>query len=169
MKNVFNSKKAQGNVYIGISILLVSYAILFIICYFVLSSFLTAISTSSYYTVDMEIAGNKFLGALQILDYVMVFMTIVLIVGVGLTTYRLATPPIYFIINLVAGAFYGLFAYFMSYFFQQFASNALFTATLLYFPRTVMIVSNLHWVFLAALIVGSIALFGKKPRGQYIE
>jgi len=167
--NFFKSKKAQGNVYIAIPIMLAVYGIFFIICYLVLSSLMTQMAASSYWDANMELAANKFLGALRILDFIMVLLTIVLIVGIGVTTYRLATPPLFFIINFIAGAFYGFLAYFMSYFFQSFASNALFTATLAYFPRTVLICTNLHWVILVALIVGSISLFGKKPRGQYLE
>lgn len=167
--NFFKNKKAQGNVYIAIPIILATYGIFFIICYLVLSSFVSSMSATSFWDADMSTASNKFLGALQILDFIMVLLTIVLIVGIGITTYRLATPPIFFIINLIAGAFYGFLAYFMSYFFQSFASNSLFTAVLLFFPRTVLICTNLHWIILVALIVGSISLFGKKPRGQYLE
>lgn len=167
--NLFKGKKGQGNAYIGISLILLTYAVLFIVCYLVLSAFVDYMAVSPYWNADMASATSKFLGALQLLDYIMLFLTIVLIVGLGLTTYRLATPPIYFIINLVAGIFYGFLAYFLSYFFQQFAGNALFTATLAYFPRTVLVVSNLHWVILIALCVGSITLFAKKPKGQYVE
>jgi len=167
--NFFKNKKGQGNVYIAVPLFLMTYGLLFIICYLVLYNFVSVLSTTPYYDAQMNEASQKFLGALQLLDFVMVFMTIVLIVSIGITSYRLATPSIFFIINLVAGAFYGFIAYFFSYIFTQFVSNPMLSAVLLYFPRTILLCTNLHWVALVCLIVGSITLFGKKARGQYVE
>lgn len=167
--NLFKSKKAQGNSLIGITIILLVYGLVWIISYLVLSSFNDYLSTTSYYTSEVAHAVNLFLGVLQILDYLMILLTIVLIIGLGITTYRLATPPIYFIINLIAIPLYGFITYFFSYFFQQFAGQTIFNGVILYFPRTVIVCSNLHWVMLLGFVVGSITLFGKKAKqGQYV-
>ena len=99
----------------------------------------------------------------------MILFVVALIIGIAVTTYRLASPPIFFIVNLFTAFFYGFFSYFLSYLFQSFTDAPLLAATLLYFPKTVLICTNLHWVALICIVVGSITLFGKKPQGQYIE
>ena len=48
-------------------------------------------------------------------------------------------------------------------------SDATFTATVAAFPRTMIINTNLHWVALAAIIIGSISLYGKKEKGQFLS
>jgi hypothetical protein len=166
--SLFKGKKAQGNVYLAITIFLFCYALIFIISYLVLNAFITGMQATSIWNNDMQEAANGFLRALAVLDYMMVIMTIVLIIGVGITSYRLAAPPIFFIINLIVGVFYGFFSYFFNYLFIQFVGNSLFTATLAYFPRTMIICTNLHWITLVCIVVGSITLFAKKPRGQYV-
>jgi len=166
--NFIKNKKGQGNVYIAVPLFLMTYGLLFIICYLVLNTFVTTLAGTSFYTAEMNEAAQKFLSALQFLDFAMVIMTVVLIVGIGITTYRLATPSLFFIINLIAGAFYGFIAYFFSFIFISFISNPMLTAVTLYFPRTILLCTNLHWIALVCLIVGSITLFGKKARGQYV-
>jgi hypothetical protein len=167
--SLLNSKKGQGNAVLGILLILLIYGVVFITCYLVLNSFLTSFATTSAASDQTALAGQKFLATLGFLDYVMVIMTIVLIIGIGITTYRLATPPIFFIINLFAAFFYGFFGYILSYIFQSYTDSTLIQATLIYFPKTLMICTNLHWVALICIAVGSITLFGKKPVGQYIQ
>lgn len=166
--NMLNSKKGQGNVLIAITLILFCTAIIYIIAYLVLSSFMSQMATTSVWDASMALASSKFLGAIALLDYIMVLFTIVLILGIGITSYRLASPAIFMLINLITGCFYGFIAYFFSYIFQQFVGNSFFTATLAVFPRTVLLCSNLHWIALAGLVVGSITLYAKKPQGQYL-
>ena len=34
------------------------------------------------------------------------------------------------------------------------------------FPRTILITTNLHWIMLVLIVVGSITLYGKRKEGQ---
>lgn len=120
------------------------------------------------YVGDIKEAGDSFLAGLSVLDYITVILLMVFIVGIGVTTYRLNTPPIFFIVMFVLSAGMGFISYFFSYFFQNFASQSALTAANYFFPRTIIICTNLHWVALVAIVIGSITLFGKKEKGAQL-
>ena len=88
---------------------------------------------------------------------------IALIIGVGLTSFRLNTAPAFFIVTIIMGMFMGVVSYFFNYIFSQIVSDAAFATTIVFFPRTILICTNLHWIALVCLVVGSITLYGKKP------
>jgi hypothetical protein len=168
MKNLFNSKKGQESYnYIGIIIALFVSALITLICYLILSSMISAWASTSYWDANMERAGNGFLFGLQLIDYIMVVFVIALIIGIAVTSYKVASAPVFFILTLFMSAFYGFIAYIFSYIFQEFASNSVFSTIIIFFPRIVMICSNMHWIMLINIIIGSIAFYGKKEKGQY--
>ena len=98
----------------------------------------------------------------------MVLLMVFLILGIGLTSFRLATSTAFFIITFITGIFWGLVSYFFNFVFIQLVSPDVFSAALGAFPRTMLINTNLHWVMLASIIVGSITLYAKKEKGQFL-
>jgi len=166
--NLLNSKKAQGINYITVIIFLFIFGFLNILGYLILDSYVTEFSTTPYYGSEIQEVGEKFLSGLRILDTILVVMMIILIVGLGITTYRLSAPPIFFLITFVTGAIYGFISYFFNYIFAQMVSDTMFTATLLFYPKTLLICTNLHWVMLVSIVVGSITLYAKKEKGQFL-
>lgn len=160
------SSKAQANNYFAVIVFLFGFAIMSLIGYVLLTGFIQGFIDAGFYTGAVATAGNSYLRTLLVFDKMSALIMTVLIVGVGVTSYRLATSPVYFIITFLLAAFYGLVAYFFNYMFAQIASNAAFATAIAYFPITVLICTNLHWVMLICIIVGSITLYAKKERGQ---
>lgn len=124
--------------------------------------------TGHYSSVAQE-AGDGFIFTHTLFDYSIVLVMVAVIVGIGVTSYKIAAPGFFFVVMLFTGAFYGLIAFFFNYLFQELVSDPLFTSVLVHFPRTVLICKNLHWVMLLEIIVGSITLWGKKPEGQFLS
>lgn len=113
-------------------------------------------------------AANTFLGVLGYFDKIAVLLMILLIVGVGVSSFRLASHPVFFVIVFFMGALFGLVSYIFNYMFIQFIGQTVFNTVEASFPASILIATNLHWVSLAMVVVGSITLFAKKPKGQFL-
>ena len=87
---------------------------------------------------------------------------VLLIVALALANFRLRTNPAFFIITLIEAVFTGFVSYFFNYVFIQLVSDDIFNATLVFFPKTMIINTNLHWIALVAIIIGSISLYAKR-------
>ncbi len=164
--NLFGSKKGQAANYIAVAIFLLIFGFISILATFMWMEFIDAFTTAGYYTGQMEETGNKFLATLKMYDTIIVFMMIVLLIGVGLTSYKLRTSPAFFIITLITAALTGFVSFFFNFIFIELTSDALFAATLVFFPKTMIICTNLHWVTLGAIIIGSITLYAKRDSGE---
>jgi len=161
------NKKGQANNYFAGIITLFVSGFLLILAYLILSNFVTAFSGTSVWDSTLQSTADNFLWGLRVGDLIMVIIMVVLIIGVGITSYNVASAPVFFIITIIMSAFYGFVSYYFNYIFQAMVSSTLFDATLLYFSRTILICTNLHWVMLINIIVGSITFFGKRERGQF--
>jgi len=166
--SLLSSNKGQGTNWLSIMIFLFIFGFMSILGYLFLSSFISEFSATDFYSTEVQEVGEKFLWGLGLFDGILVLMMVILIIGVGVTSYRLAAPPVFFLVTFVTGAIYGFISYFFNYIFSQMISDAMFTATLLHFPLTILICTNLHWVMLVSIIVGSVTLYGKKEKGQYL-
>jgi len=168
MISLTTSKGGQAQNYFAAIIFLFVFGILSIFAYLFLSSFITQFDDAGYYEGATKYAGDTFLYYLQWFDWVIVVLMITLIIGAGITTYALAARPVFFIVTFILSAFFGFISYFFNFIFQEIVSNEAFNAVIGYFPKTVYICTNLHWVILALVIVGSIGLFAKKEKGQFL-
>jgi len=168
--NLFHlGKRAQASNYFSAIVFLVGFGLINFCAYVLLLGVIDSFVASGMYTGVMVSAGNSFLFAMSIFDYIMVAVTIIFIIGVAVTSFALAARPVFFFINFVMGIFYCVVSYFYNFIFSQIVSNAVFDAVIGFFPRTILILTNLHWVMLVMIIVGSITLFGKKPKGQFLS
>ena len=150
-------------------IFLFVFGFLSIFGFLLLNSIVTEMETVPGIDPQVTEVGHKFLNNMKLFDKVTFLMAIVFIIGIGVTSYQIASPAIYFIITFLTAGFYGFISYFFNYIFQELVSHTVFTATLLYFPLTVLICRNLHWVMLAMVIVGSITLYAKRgEKGQFL-
>ena len=157
------SKKGQIYNYLAVVVFLFGFGIISILATLLWTNMITEFTVAGYYTDELASTGNAFLTALQLYDYIIVFVMIALIIGVGLTSFRLNTSPAFFIVTIIMGMFMGIVSYFFNYIFSQIVSDVAFATTIVFFPRTIMICTNLHWVALVCLVVGSITLYGKRP------
>lgn len=162
------NKKGQTNNFMTPILVLFTSGFLLIIGYLIILNFQTSMASTSLWTDTLQTTSDNFLWGLRVGDLIMVVVMLCLIIGIGITSYRLATAPVFFIITIIMSAFYGFISYFFNFIFQSFASQSILSTVVIYFPRTILICTNLHWVMLINIIVGSLTFFGKKERGQYV-
>ena len=168
MSLLSSNKSGQlRNFMVGIIILFTS-GFLLITGYLIVMNFQTTMAATDLWTDQLQETSDNFLWGLRVGDLIMVIVMIVLIAGIGITSYKVATAPVFFIVTLIMSAFYGFVSYFFNYVFQEFASQSVLSTVVLYFPRTILICTNLHWVMLINIIVGSLTFFGKRERGQFV-
>jgi len=166
MCSLISNKKAVGlrNVLV-IPITLVVFGILTIFGFVFTTYVISAVETSPVYdaaTMATPIAG--FNSAMLIWDKIVIVLALSLVVGVVITSYKLFAAPVYFIISILLAIFMTFISLFFNYFFAQFVSQSVFTTTILYFPATLLICQNLHWISLIVIVAGSIALYSKPER-----
>lgn len=168
MSLLFSGKKGQLRNYMAVVLFIFAFGFICIFAYKILSEIITAFIATGFYTGQLAATGNRFLAGIALLDYLILFLAVILVIAVGVTTFKLAASPIFFVVTLIMGFFMGFVSYFFNYIFAQLVSDAAFTATLLVFPRTVFLCTNLHWLALITIAVGSITLYAKKERGQFL-
>lgn len=162
------SRKGQIQNYLVVIVFLFVMGFINILAFYLHSQFIDAFTAAGIYTGVIAETGAKFASALQLYDWVILLIMIALIISVALTSFRLSTSPAFFIITIFMAVFLGAISYFFNYMFQQLVSQPFFAATLLFFPRTILIGTNLHWIGLVALVVGSITLYAKKDSSQNV-
>ena len=160
-------KKAQATNYFAVIVTLFISGFLIILSSYIITQYTQAFEDAGY-TGAVKETGESFLAGVHFLDNLMILFALVLVVGIGITSYRLATKPIFFIMTLIFGAFYGFISYYFNYIFVSMVNQSVFSTTLLFFPRTILLCTNLHWIMLLEIIIGTITLFGKKEQGQYL-
>lgn len=106
---------------------------------------------------------TNILNIYKIYDYVSLALAVIFIIGIGVTSHRIKAKPIFYIITLVTAAFYGFIAYTLSYMFSIFASEPVFIIILHVFSITILLLTNLHWIALAMIIIGAITLYSNNP------
>jgi len=169
MKTFLSSSKGEARNWFTVVLVLFIGGVTTFICYLVLSEFIDEMDAQGFLTGPAVGAASGFLWGLRILDYIIVLLMAIMIISVGITSYRIATKKVFFIITLILGAFYGFISYFFNYMFQQFISQDAFSSIIGYFPNTILVCTNLHWVMLITIIVGSITLYAKEEKGQFIQ
>ena len=167
--NLLGSKKGQAENYIAVAIFLLIFGVISILATFMWIQYIDAWTDAGYYEGQIEETGNKFLSTLKLYDTIIVFIMVVLLIGVGLTSYQLRTSPAFFIITLITSAITGFVSFFFNFIFIELVSDDLFAATLVFFPKTIIICTNLHWITLAAIVIGSITLYAKKDSGGTVN
>jgi len=166
---LLKSKKGILNDVAAGIVMLFTFGFIIIMCYLVLDKYITQLATTSVWNAQMADVSARFLFAMKVFDFVMVMLMVSVITGIGVTSYRVSSAPLFFIIIIIGSAFMGLIGYYFSYMFQEMVSEAVFIGVTRYFTRTILICTNLHWIGLATLVVGSIALYGKREKGQFIQ
>ena len=157
------NKKAQGSNYLAVIIFLFFFGFISILVYTVWISFVTSLTNAGFVTNSVVAAAlSAWTNGFRALDYVMVLLLVVMILATGLTSYLIKTDSVFFIVTLLAGIFWGFISYFFNHIFIELVSDAVFNTAIGYFPRTLIICTNLHWVMLTLIVVGSITLYGKK-------
>lgn len=165
---LFGSKKGiLGDAIAGI-ILLFVFVVTLLIYMLILTEFNTAFTASDFSSPTIIAEMAKFVNVLGYFDYITVVIMVVLILGSGIISKRIASAPVFFLLAVIGSAMMGFVSYFFNHLFAQFVSQSVFNAVIIFFPRSVLIATNLHWVALAIFAIGSITLYGKREKGQFI-
>ena len=167
--SLFASKRGQIRNYVAGIVIIFILSLTSLFMYLILNSFLTEMSTIPQTSEAAATEGVKYLSALRIMDVIIVILVVGLIIGVGLTSFRLSTAPGFFIISLISATFLGFVGYFFSSLYAKIVSDSVFNSVTFAFPRSILIATNLHWIGLLFFAVGSITLYAKKPSGGVIE
>jgi len=170
MTDSLSFKKAQAAQNIIMAVLfLFSIGVVFFISTIIGIATIEGYESSGILTTDeMTETAIKFKAAFNLFDKIILIIAIILIIGIAITSYKLAANPVFYVITFISAAFYAFIAYFFSYMFIQIVSNSVFTTILTRFPMTILLLTNLHWFALALIVVGAITLYGKKPEGQFL-
>lgn len=168
MSLFLSGRKAQANNYFAAIVFLFGFGLINMIGYVIILRLVQTFVDAGLYTGQIAAAGASFLFAMSIFDYIIVMVMVSLIIGIIITSYKLNTAPVFFFVNFFMGIYYGLVSYFFNYIFGTMVSNAVFAAVISFFPRTIIILTNLHWIMLIMIVLGSVTLFAKKPRGQFL-
>ncbi len=170
MSSILNNK-GQMKSYVAILAFLFIFGISVMISMVLLIDMKDAWVSSGLYDGQIEQTGDQFIAGLQVFDYISVLVMVFMIIGIILTSYKLATAPGFFVVTMFFGAFLGFLSYILNYIFIQFISNPVIATAQVYFPKTILLCTNLHWVSLAAIVLGSIALYAKRPSegGTFIQ
>ena len=162
-------KKAQTDNYFAVIIVLFTLAISFIVSAVVLANFITQFNASGFCGLTCQQTGANFQNALLLFDNIIILILVVLIIAIGLTSYKLPASAAFIIISIIMAPFLGYVSYFFNYVFSQIVSQSAFDAVRAYFPKTILICTNFHWIALVVFVVGSITLYAKKEKGQYLQ
>jgi len=163
-----NSKGGVGQDLMTIIIVIFVFGFTSLIGYTLFDSMVTQYQSMDIYDSDMDTAVNRLTIGMNMFDKVIGVILAAMIIALGVASYKIATPPIFFLITIIMAAFYGTVSYFFNYIFQQIASQSVFDLVRVHFPITILICTNLHWIMLISIIVGSITLFAKRDQGQYV-
>jgi len=157
------NKKGQASNYFAVIIVLFTFGFISILTYTIWINFVTALTGSGITLSDpVLIILSAWTNGFRALDYVMVIFLVMLILATGYTSYLIKTDSAYFIVTVVFSIFWGFVSYFFNHIFIQLVSDSVFDTAIGYFPKTLIICTNLHWIMLTLIIVGSMTLYGKK-------
>jgi len=166
--SLWRNKRGQGKSYIAVVFLILFFGFISIFTYTVWQYFVDAITTSGFNTGPVTATIASWNIAFQALDYLIVFLMFMLIIGIGITSFKLPTKNAFFIVTLIMAPFWAFISYFFNNLFIQLVSPEVFNATIGVFPRTMILCTNLHWIMIVIIIVGSITLYGKEEKGQFL-
>src|SRR3989304_7415566 len=108
-----SNKRAVGvrNILGGVIFLLL-LGFFMIIGFYISTEIITSYQGEFLTNTDIQETGNRFLIGLNFLDGVAVFVMFFLIIGMGITTYKLSSAPVGFLLVFFMSAFLGAISYF---------------------------------------------------------
>lgn len=169
MTSLWKSKQGLHNSVLAAIIFLLLLGIISIIGYVLYDNIMSAAAgTPLLGSPESLKAKAGFDNMMNSWDYIIFFVMIILLIGIIVTTYTIATPPIIFVVTFVMAPIIGFIGYVLSIFFYDFATNGIISAVMSHFKLTYILLTNLHWVALLMIIIGSITLYAKRDKGQYM-
>ena len=167
--NLLNSKKG----YINESMAVVgAIFVLFlgtIIGYAVYDGFTGEIQNMSMVELnnsDVKATIEGFDRGMNMWDKILAFLVFSAILSVGWFAYNFTPPRIFLVLIWIWGFFIGFVSLVFSYTFGVFASQPALASTMTHFPMTNILGSNLHWIGLACIVIGTVLAFRNSSGGS---
>lgn len=160
--------RAQVSNYFSVVIVLFVLALSFIISMTVLTAFTTKFVSTGFCDTICQQTAERFQWALRLFDTLIIIVLVTLVIAVGLTSYKLPANAAFVVVSVLMAPFLGYVSYFFNYTFSQIVSQSAFDTVRAFFPATILICTNFHWIALIVFVVGTITLYAKKERGQYL-
>ncbi len=162
------SKRGLAKDILGALVFLLVFSVSAIVAYALYDGFMSEFEENNL----LESGAGKrveegFNNAMRSYDYILLIVFVILNIGLGITTYKIASPPIHFIVHFFLAAFYGIIAYLMNFAYAEFVSVPVISSIMNYFPISTVLLTNMHWLALFMLVLGSITTYVKKDQGQY--
>lgn len=168
MVRFLNCKKGIGrNVMIAVVLIFVT-AFLWLIGFIIGNGVLDIYSSTLGGNASIDNAIGKFRGTFNLFDKMLVIVAITLIAGIAVTSFRIASRPVFVVVSFVLAAFYGFISYFFNFIFIEIFKQPLFLAIIGSFQATYILVTNLHWFSLVMIVTAMITLYAKKEKGQFL-
>ena len=133
------------------------------------NEFKSEFEKTDFYGPEVEYVAESYLFYLKWFDYILVIIMILLVIAIAISSAKVAAAPVFFVVTFIGAVFEGAVGYFFSYMFTQITSDSVFATTVAFFPRTLLICSNMHWIALVTIIIGAITLYAKKEKGQFLS
>jgi len=167
--NIFHSnKKGLIRGILASMVFLFTMVLLMMACSLIVFKYTDEFSSVYGADPDIVLAITSIKRPYGYLDKIMVLLTFSLIAGTAVTSYRLATARVYFVVIFFSSFVLGFIGYILSYSAYQIVTDPAWITISHLFPLSFIIVTRLHWIALVQIVIGSIALFGKKEKGQYL-
>lgn len=163
------NKKAALEDYTALIIALFCFGFISILAYLIYYGFSSIMASSALYNSDIALVLSRFNTALLFFDKIIAVLMIGLIISIGILNYRIKTTPIYLLVLILFSSFLGLISYFFNYLFLSMVSESVFAPVISFFPITLIICTNFHWIALVALVVGAITLYAKGENDQEVQ
>ena len=162
-------KKAQGINYLAGAVVIFLFGFFSLLAYTVWIEVVNALTTGGFYVGQVKVTIDAFTNGFLATDYLIVLLVIIIFLAIAFTSYKISTDTAFFIITIIVGFFWCAISYFFNYVFIQLVSPSVFSTAWGVFPRTLIICTNLHWIVLIELIIGSITLYGKKEKAEFLS
>lgn len=162
--SIFKKKNKQGNVklvhFIMMAIIgLFVIGLMGIILYLVNSSFFDEFNASGFADDNTAAVESGIMGSILLLDWVIVILLVFSLIGVAILGWQNTEPTVFFILLFFFAVFLGIVSYFFNYMFYQIVTDSAFASVVNYFPNSILICTNFHWIALVMLIVGGYASY----------
>jgi len=166
--NLFASKKGQVENYFVPILMLFSIGVMTIIGFLTFTSFVDGFKETQFYDNEtMDPVVENFKAGYFIIDTLIVVLLVVALIAIGLTSFRVNASPGFFIVSIISGTALVVVSFFFNFLFIEIVSNEVFNGVVAFFPKTILVCTNLHWVALAGFVIGSITLYAKKEKGEF--
>lgn len=163
---MLGKKNGQFLNYFVLIAFLVTMGFISVMALHLYDSFIISFNATGYYGAVAQDASQGFRTSILMFDNIILLMLAALLIGIGYTSYRLRSHPMFFIVTIIYSAIFGAVSYFFNYIFAQLVSQPVLSTAVLSFPKTMILCTNLHWVALAAIVIGSITLYAKRQSDE---